>query len=190
MKGVNKTVKETVNLIPKNSIGAELGVWRGDSSAKFLSKAKKLYLVDSWSIVAYEDSDEHGDYESYLARYKNIVGSDDPQDFQKFYDEIYNIVRERFLDAPVKIYRMTTTEWFSIFHDKLDWIYVDASHSYTQALYDIKQSYQRIKPGGLLLADDYSINKPGVKKAIEDFSKEINVPFVNFYKDQVYFPVS
>ena len=189
MRGINKTVKETVKLIPENSIGAELGVWKGETSSKFLPKCKFLHLVDSWSIVAYEDSDEHGNYEGYLQRYSKIVGSDNPNDFQKFYDNIYSEVNEKFANSPVKIYRMTTKEWFKVFDEKLDWIYVDANHGYQDALFDLQESYKKIKSGGILFADDYSDNKPGVKKAVEDFSKQLDLPFVNFYKDQVYFKI-
>lgn len=189
MRGVNKTVKETINIIPENSIGAELGVWKGDSSTKFLTKAKFLHLVDSWSVIAYEDSDEHGDYAGYLKRYKSIVGSDKEEDFQKFYDNIYNDVLERFKSSSVKIHRMTTKEWFNNFNEKLDWIYVDANHSYNDALYDLEESFKRIKSGGLLIADDYCDNKPGVQKAINEFSKTKNLIINNFYKDQIYFEV-
>jgi len=189
MKGHNKTVKETVKLIPQNSVGAELGVWKGDSSIKFLAKASFLHLVDSWSPIAYKDSDEHGDYEGYLQRYKAIVGSDNPDNFKEFYDEIYSDVQARFTSKPVKIHRMTTREWFKVFHEKIDWIYVDANHAYDDALNDLHESFKRIKSGGLLFADDYSNNKPGVKKAIEEFSKITKLSFSNFYKDQIYFNV-
>ena len=189
MRGINKTVKETVKLIPENSVGAELGVWKGETSSKFLPKCKFLHLVDSWNVVAYEDSDEHGDYVGYLQRYSKIVGSDNPDDFQKFYDNIYSEVSEKFSNSPVKIYRMTTKEWFKVFNEKLDWIYVDANHGYHDALFDLQESYKKIKSGGILFADDYSDNKPGVKKAVEDFSKQLDLPFVNFYKDQIYFEI-
>ena len=33
----------------ENSVGAELGVWQGESSEKFLKRAKHVHLVDSWS---------------------------------------------------------------------------------------------------------------------------------------------
>ena len=34
---------------PENSVGAELGVWQGESPEKFLKRAKHVHLVDSWS---------------------------------------------------------------------------------------------------------------------------------------------
>lgn len=57
MRGVNTQVLETVKRIPSNTVGVELGVWMGDSSEKFLSKAKKLFLVDSWDITPYKENE-------------------------------------------------------------------------------------------------------------------------------------
>jgi hypothetical protein len=47
MVGENHFAAKTLLRIPKDSIGAELGVWKGDSSKLFLKRAKLLYLVDS-----------------------------------------------------------------------------------------------------------------------------------------------
>jgi len=42
---------------PKNSVGAEIGVWKGDFSQEILGivKPRKLHLIDPW---AYQDSVE------------------------------------------------------------------------------------------------------------------------------------
>jgi hypothetical protein len=189
MKGKNNTVSKTISLIPHGSVGAELGVWKGNSSLKFLEKAKFLHMVDSWSVIAYEDSDEHGDYEGYLNRYKKLVGSNNCNDFQTFYDQIYSEVCEKFRNKPVKIHRLTTKDWLDNFDQKLHWIYVDANHSYKDALYDLQKSFLLIKPGGFLFADDFSDAKPGVKKAVNEFSKQIGIDYDNFYKDQVYWRI-
>jgi len=34
--------------LPVGSVGVEIGVWKGDSSALFLKRAGHLYLVDPW----------------------------------------------------------------------------------------------------------------------------------------------
>ena len=47
MVGGNPFAEKTMWRIPKDSIGAELGVWKGDSSKLFLKRAKLLHLVDS-----------------------------------------------------------------------------------------------------------------------------------------------
>ena len=103
--------------IPKDSIGAELGVWKGDSSKLFLKRAKLLYLVDSWSIAPYSESDEHGNYEAYIQRYKKIVGSQDPKDFQKYYDKIYEGVVKPGVNKAVKQFVKETGLKFDNFYN-------------------------------------------------------------------------
>ena len=57
MFGKNPGTDETWKRIPEYSVGAELGVWQGESSEKFLKRASHVHLVDSWSPVVYEESD-------------------------------------------------------------------------------------------------------------------------------------
>lgn len=187
MFGKNPGTDKTATLIPEGSIGAELGVWKGDSSAKFIKRAKHIHLVDSWTVEAYQGSKEHGGYDAYLKRYSELVGSDNPNDFQKYYDKIYQSVVDRFANHSVTIHRMPTEHWFDTFTEKLDWIYVDASHSYDGCLNDLRKSWNMIKQGGYLLCDDYSEKKLDVKNAITDFAKEKDLTIDNFYMDQVKF---
>ena len=179
MFGKNPGTDKTWIRIPKDSIGAELGVWRGDSSVKFLNNAKHIHLVDSWSTIPYENSDEFGNYQAYLDRYSILVKSNNPEDFQKYYDKIYNSVVERFKNSPVTIYRMSTKEWFESFKEKLDWIYVDASHSFEGCYYDLINAVKFIKPGGTLFGDDYGDKKPNVKKAVDKFIADTGYEFNN-----------
>lgn len=183
MFGKNPGTNETWKRIPKNSIGVELGVWKGDSSEKFLRRAKHLYLVDPWSVVPYEDSDEFGDYQGYLKRYSSLVGSSNPDDFQKYYDKIAKQVKNRFINKPVTIYRMTTTSFFNQFTEKVDWVYVDALHNFDGCLSDLRNSLKIVKPGGSILGDDYH-TKDGVTRAVDAFIKETNLSLDNFYTDQ------
>lgn len=183
MFGRNPGSDETWKKIPEGSIGVELGVWKGESSEKFLRRAKHLHLVDPWSAVAYEDSDEFGDYQGYLNRYSKLVGSNDPKDFQKFYDGIHNMVAKKFQNQPVTIHRMTTDDFFINFTDQVDWVYVDALHSFDGCLNDLKNSLSIIKPGGAILGDDYG-TKDGVTDAVNSFIEETGLKLNNFFMDQ------
>ncbi len=183
MYGKNIWSEETWKRIPEGSVGIEIGVWKGDSSEKFLRRASHIHLVDSWSPIAYEDSKEHGNYENYLERYSTLVGSKDPADFQRYYDNIYNNVLERFKDKPVTIHRMSSKEFFNTFKGKVDWVYVDGDHSYDGCLYDLQQSLNVLKPDGTLFGDDYT-NKPGVKQAVDEFITRLDLKFNNFFKSQ------
>lgn len=183
MLGKNTGSDETWKRIPENSVGIELGVWKGESSEKFLKRAKHLHLVDSWSPIPYESSNEHGSYDQYLDRYEKLVGSRNLDDFQKFYNDIYLSVIEKFKEFPVTIHRMSTVEFFNSFKEKVDWVYVDADHSYAGCLKDLENSFKVVKPGGFIFGDDYT-NKPGVNAAVNDFVKVSGFKFTNFYSNQ------
>lgn len=183
MFGMNTGTDETWKHIPENSVGVELGVWKGDSSEKFLRKAHHLYLVDSWGITPYEKSDEFGDYDSYLQRYSKLVGSSNPDDFKKYYDQIFESVKARFQGRPVTFFRGTTDEFFKLFNAKVDWVYVDASHAYEQCLEDLINSLNIVKSGGYIFGDDYG-NKEGVVRAVNTFVNETNLKLNNFHSNQ------
>lgn len=183
MLGKNVGSEETWKRIPFNSVGVEIGVWKGDSSEKFLRKVSHLHLVDQWSPISYENSTEHGSYENYLNRYSKLVGSKDPRDFQKFYDKIYQDVIKRFENKPVTIHRMNSHEFFESFDQKVDWVYVDADHSYEGCLYDLEHSLQILKPNGIIFGDDYT-NKPGVHRAVNEFIEKTGLTLNNFFGTQ------
>ena len=58
--------------------------------------------------------------------------------------------------------------------EKLDWIYIDGDHSYTGVKNDLNNAIEVVKPGGLIIGDDYkwkslTADKGGVKKAVNEF---------------------
>jgi len=183
MLGVNRGSEETLKRIPQGSHGVELGVWKGESSEKFLKKAAKLELVDPWSVVAYEESDEFGNYDGYLNRYAKLVGSRDPKDFQKYYNKLYQSVKKKFEGTGARIWRCTTEQFFSQFTEQVDWVYVDALHSFDGCLSDLRHARQIIKPGGSIFGDDYG-NKKGVVQAVDTFISETGLVLDNFYTNQ------
>ena len=183
MIGKNTGSDETWQRIDPGSVGIEIGVWRGDTSTKFLRRARHLHLVDSWSVIPYTVSDEHGTYDDYLDRYAKMVGSRDPQDFQSFYDNIYQSVVDRFQTNPVTIHRMSSRQFFAEFSEQADWIYIDGDHSYSGCLADLRSSLKVVRPGGTIFGDDYT-NKPGVRRAVDQFVSETGMRFDNFHGSQ------
>ncbi len=196
MFGTNPGMKETCKLIKKGSIGAELGVWKGDSTELLLQRAAHVHMVDSWSPIPYEASAEHGDFDAYLKRYSKLVGSEYPSDFQTYYNKVYEHVLNRFEGKPVTIYRMTTQTWFIwIHHNKIgvplqfDWIYIDASHDYKTCLADLYNSHKLIISGGRIYGDDYGNPRLRVTESVDRFAQEQELKVVNFHSDQYYIEV-
>lgn len=179
---VNKDSHTIMGAIQPGTVGAEIGVWYGNTSAQFVNRGvKELHLVDPWSIEPYKESnaDEHGGFERYLERYSKICGGNTVEHFQRYYDKVAREVEQKFFMTPqVKIHRMTSTEWFNSFAGKLDWIYIDGDHSYEGCLRDLRNSLNVVKAGGTIFCDDYRHSnqvtgiKPGVIKAVKEFLEE------------------
>jgi hypothetical protein len=184
MLGKNNESINVLSKIPENSVGVELGVWKGESSERFASKTKRLHLVDAWAPEPYKESTEHGSFENYISRYSQMVGSKNPDDFKKFYDSIYNMVKEKFSNNPnVILYRMSTKDFFKGFEEQVDWVYVDAAHDHNGCYHDLVNCLKIIKKGGKILGDDYN-NKPGVKSAVDQFVKDHQMVLDNFFGNQ------
>jgi len=180
MLGKNLGVDETVPRIPLGSVGVEIGVWRGDSSTKFLTRARYLHLVDPWSAAAYEQGGEFTDYASYLAYYSAQVGSADPRRFEAFYDEVFHGVVRRFHNKPVTVHRCTSAEFFAAFKERVDWVYIDGQHGFVGCLQDLRGAKRIIRPGGCIFGDDYGMPNHrrlgGVTAAVDAFIAECDLP--------------
>ncbi len=59
MLGSNHCSKAVVERLPCDSVGIELGVWKGDTAQRFVDsgRVRLLHLVDAWNVSAYRDSD-------------------------------------------------------------------------------------------------------------------------------------
>jgi hypothetical protein len=183
MKGKNSHIKQTIKRLPEDGIGLEIGVWKGESSVLFAEKSKHVDCVDPWSVEVYEDGTKF-DMDAFVQRYESIVGSDNPEDFQKFYDNLYVEVKEKLESlGNVTVHRMTSKEFFDKNTKMYDWVYVDGDHSYEGCLYDLQNVWSIIKEGGTLFGDDYG-NKDGVTKAVNEFreGKEFDSYGVNQYR--------
>jgi hypothetical protein len=179
----NKDSHNLMHVIKPNTVGAEIGVWFGNTSTQFLKRRlKKLYMVDSYSVEPYKENSEMT-YQEYLAKYQPITGEFAEAGFQKYYDRVYTEINSRFrTHKEVEICRMLSDEWFKKYNDvELDWIYIDGDHSYEGCLRDLENALKIVKPGGLILGDDYGwpALKPGVNKwAKAGVTKAVN-EFIN-----------
>ena len=140
--------------------GAEIGVLRGEYSKVLLSswKGTRLYSIDAW---------RHW-YEGY-------IDVNNPSD--DIHEQSYQTTCKAL--APFgdrsHIIRMTSQEAAVLFEDgQLDFVYIDANHSYEGCLADIRTWYPKVRKGGVIAGHDYknthSRGTPmGVKKAVDEF---------------------
>jgi len=153
--------------LPKHSVGAELGVYRGDLSRRLLSivRPKLLYLIDPWRFVP--------DIEYSRAVYGGPVG-----DSQVRMDRMYANVCRRFQhetkSGVVTIHRKTSLEGSQSIPDRsLDWVYIDANHKYSFVLDDLETYKSKVRVGGWIAGDNYAEPdgwwEDGVTRAVDEF---------------------
>lgn len=173
--------------IPKNSVGAEIGVWQGRSTKMFLQRnLKHLHLVDPWN-KDWTDILDKDALNKVLEKYSKIVGSNKLSDWDDFYDKVHSdVVKEYGKLENVTIHRQKSVEWMQEYSgEKLDWIYIDGDHSYEGCLADLETALTIMKPNGIIFADDYKNSKQGVQRAVDDFVKKHGFKFQAFINYQV-----
>lgn len=134
---LNKLIKEN-----GWSKGAELGVRRGDFSKSILENNEKvtLFLVDLW-----RGAPEHG--------ILNVPGETYDEMESNYLITLKNI--EPF-KSRVTILRNLTTEAAKLIDDKsLDFVFIDATHTYDALIKDIKAWKDKVKDDGIICGHDY-----------------------------------
>lgn len=163
-----KNIVDVLNHMYPGGIGCEVGVLRGDFSKYLLENwnCEKLYSVDAWED--YTDYDEK--FHEHNTNYKCTVDK-----LKEYSSRI--VLHKGFSDKVVEN-----------FEDAFfDFIYIDANHSYEGCKKDLELYWDKLKPNGIIMGDDYHLNpieilnfnnndaKPcvfGVNKAVNEFIKE------------------
>lgn len=150
--------RHLVDVLPGGSVGAEIGVWRGDFSRVLLDRVepRRLHLVDRWAPGSGGTSGAQG---------RRVATAD------RDMDRLYREVLSRFADDPaVEIHRASSVEAADGFpDDSLDWIYLDADHRYESVQADLEAWIPKVKAGGLVCGDDYKTSGwwgQGVTRAV------------------------
>lgn len=157
-----KTREQLLEIIPKNSIGVEIGVFKGDFSRIIFQtiNPKLFYLIDPWEGKI-ESGDKNGNNIEYI-------------DGNHYY--INNIIKEFLFYPQIKILKHYS-DIINLFpNNYLDWIYIDGAHDYSTVKHDLISSYPKIKQNGYIMGHDYTINMfPGLVKAVDEFCLEYNL---------------
>lgn len=150
--------KGIVDIINENYgevTGCEVGVCLGVTSEYYMNNIKnlkKLYCVDN--------------YPEYVD-WTNFVVDREKQDAMK--QHAYERL-EKYKDRIEFVYEPSTEFAKTISDETLDFIFIDADHSYEGALRDFESYYRTVKTGGLFSGHDFTL--PGVNKALNEFFKD------------------
>jgi hypothetical protein len=96
-----------------------------------------------------------------------------------FFDEFLGNVERAGLERIVNPFVQTSTNAARIFAElgaKFDFIYLDASHEYTDVLADLRLWYPLLAAGGVLVGDDFEDPWYGIIRATMEFADEIGRP--------------
>lgn len=129
-----------LNLMEK---GVELGTFRGFFSKHIVSNwPGKLYMVDVWRPLSYEEYDDASNHAANKDAYENAMNS-----IKGYEDRAFMI-------------RMKGNYALDLFQDNsLDFVYIDANHTYEGVKEDVENWYPKVKSGGLVMGHDYLPNE-------------------------------
>lgn len=151
-----------------NPIGAEIGVFAGELSSRLLARPDlTLYLVDSWATEHAPAYAQSGDFHATLNGMQQ--------------ERVYQITQAvvEFAGARAKILRQDSREAAKGIADaSLDFVFIDADHSYEGCKADIEAWLPKIKPGGFISGHDYentAYPKFGVKRAVDEMFTRIHL---------------
>jgi hypothetical protein len=154
---INNRIEMLKVLDLENKSCVEIGVFDGGFSQEIFScKPSMLYLIDPW---------KHQDNSLYPDDKANVADNS--------FESIYQSVQTHFAyNNNVVLIRKESYDAVDIFQDKsLDFVYVDAIHTFESCFCDMVVWYKKVKHGGWLCGHDYTGDYPGVRRAVDAFCK-------------------
>lgn len=149
------------------SVGAEIGVFRGENIEKFCRLGFKMYGIDPWLSIKgqgrseQQQSKQETNYEythRRLSSYNNCT-----------------LIRKSSMEAVA-----------DFDNSSLDFVYIDGDHRFRYVAEDIYEWYQKIKSGGVVAGHDYFCTYPfarnlicQVKPVVDAFTLAYDI--TNFY---------
>jgi len=121
------------------SIGAEIGTYKGEYTARFCKAGLSMYTIDPW--MAFEGQTKGGE-------------AQERQDF--LYGHTKRVLEKYLENGQCQILRETSAEavkWFR--PGELDFVYIDGDHSFPHVAHDIYEWSKIVKKGGIVAGHDY-----------------------------------
>jgi len=129
------------------TVGAEIGVYKGEYTELFCKAGLKMYAIDPWH--------------SYMGAGR----TQKDQERQEFLYGHASRVLDKYTDCT--IIRKTSMDAVKHFKDRsLDFVYIDGDHSFSHIAYDIQQWAYKVRKGGVVAGHDYFSTTPEAKNII------------------------
>lgn len=153
-----------LRLFPRNSVGAEIGVFKGEFSRELLSMTEptELHLIDLWWVGYGEHYPDWGPYTDH--------GRLRTRDAFRQAEETAAPFQRR---SRVTLHAGDGVEYLSSFPDQyFDWIYIDSSHKYEHTQRELEVAARKVKAHGLIAGHDWEPDPEhqhhGVYRAVQE----------------------
>lgn len=165
-----------VGVLPTGGVGVEVGVWRGNFAEVLLRglRPERLVLVDPWK---FRPEHERALYGGASAR------------SQEDMDRVHREVVARFgSESRVEIRReVSAAAAGEVGAESIDWVYLDADHTYDAVRRDLDRWTPKVRPGGYICGDDYGVSGwwgDGVTRAVLESVRDTELTPVLLYGGQ------
>jgi len=168
-----------LNLLPIGSVGAEVGVWKGDFSAQILERVRpvKLHLIDPWSFQADLPKAWYGG-----------ASATSQLDMDAIHDGVCKRFARQIADGVIDVHRAPSEVAANGFSPgELDWVYLDGDHRYEAVRDELVRFGAFVKPGGYVVGDDYHSGgwwEGGVKRAVDEWAETTKLDDVQILGSQ------
>lgn len=163
--GIRLDREDFLQKIPPGGVGAEIGVFRGEFTAKLLDICRpgELHLFDGWWHLYGETYPDWGAYTDF-GRLPTRTA---------YQDTLESVERHRG-KAKVEIHVGDDCELLEKIPDSyFDWVYLDSSHQYEHTARELEILNRKVKPTGLITGDDWKDDpgdpNHGASIAIQEF---------------------
>ena len=155
--------EDVLQWLPKGGVIAEVGVAYGNFSALLLEQLQpdKFIAIDTFAFTAGNEP------------WKQTFLKDSSLSHKDFYERKF---QKEIENGKVEMHAGLSWEMLAALPDKsLDYLYLDAGHSYDEVVKDIEQVKKKIKDTGIIQFNDYTLFDAfafipyGVPKAVNEF---------------------
>jgi hypothetical protein len=153
--------------LPRNSVGAEIGVFRGEFSATIIRaiEPRELHLVDPWDIAYGANYPNWGDYTEHGAL----------TTARAFAETVSRTTSDH--KTKVIVVKDFSAAWLAKMPDGyFDWVYLDSTHTYDDTKQELALSARKVKPEGVICGHDFEIRRDelhhGVFRAVIEFVRQ------------------
>ena len=175
IEGPFKSREEMFLAMPKDLVGAEIGVFKGGFS-KWMCRHMEpriLYMVDLWSPV---DLDYPHLTNTIEVQYKNL-------------SIVLRSMRSEIASGVARPLMGESSRVANAIHDEsLDFVYIDGDHTYDGCLRDMRSWSQKVKTGGIVAGHDIQRQEYGVTEAVRAYMEEAGLPQSDLHVTEEQFP--